>query len=192
MQTVSRNHKNNCCNRNRVTVKPAVQNAAGFTVLIAVLVATIVLAIGLAILDITLKQVKLAGIAEQSERAFHAAQAGYECARYYDLQNGTFDIPNSGGTVTCFGSDEDFSAADSGDEQRVFWTWGAEGNKVCSDVSVYKFYSASGDADMDSAGVTSRDCPEGFTCTVVRARGYNDECGVTSEDVVEREITVVY
>ena len=188
--------------------------AAGFTALIASLVAAIVLAIGLAILDVTLKQVQLAGVARQSDRAFHAAQAALECARYNDFQispASPFAIPNDGvgddNEVECFGSaQETGSPADSGDEQTVEWSWGDDVNgvaspNVCSEISVYKFFNASSDEDMFSVGVgndgvgngNDRDCPQGFTCTVIKARGYNSICSeVGNEGVVERELTAVY
>jgi len=184
--------------------------SAGFTALIASLVAGIVLAIGLAVLDVTLKQVQLAGVARQSDRAFHAAQAALECARYNDFQiiPSPFDI-SDGGTdgdedITCFDDPKSTGIpAGSGDEQTVAWSWGGSpGNpNTCSEISIYKFFSSSGDEDMFSVGVGNdgvangddRDCPQGFTCTVIKARGYNSACSETGNaGVVERELTAVY
>lgn len=56
----------------------------GFTLLIAVVLAAVVLAIGMALLDIAYKQVSLASTAKNSQFAFYAADAALECALYYD------------------------------------------------------------------------------------------------------------
>jgi hypothetical protein len=177
------------------------QTKKGFTVLIAIVVASIVLAIALSIMSITLKQLTLAGVARESEIAFQAANAGVECIRYYDISGSdgnTFDVPGNGGaqgsaaSITCLDATvvNDLGAAGSGDEQHFEWTW--DNSSVCTDVSIYKFYSESGSEDMDPL-ITDRDCPEGVECTIVKARGYNAPCNaIQSNKVVERELTVIY
>ena len=165
----------------------------GFTVLIATVVVTIVLAIGLSILDITLKQVVFAGVARSSEIAFQAADAAMECVRFNDVSTaagGAFDIPDGPLSAECFEVTADNSGSSSlGGEQSYTWEW----DGVCSIASVYKFYSDTGDADMDAAGITTRDCPQGVTCTVVKARGYDRSCANIGETgTVERELTLVY
>jgi hypothetical protein len=55
----------------------------GFTLLFAVLVSTLVLAIGASIISIALKQVILSGSARDSQFAFYAANTGVECALYW-------------------------------------------------------------------------------------------------------------
>ena len=172
---------------------------AGFTVLVATIVAAIVLAIGLVILDITFKQVRLSGIARESEIAFQAASATLECVRFQDLRNSTFDLQESGGIVsaTCFGtsaSNSNSNGSDpvgSGDEQIFSWTWGS--GELCSRASVYKFHNENNPVDMESVGIYWRDCSVGATCTVIKARGYNKSCAnVGDEGTVERELTVFY
>lgn len=56
----------------------------GFTLLYSVLVASLLLSIGLAILNISIKEVMLSGSARDSQLAFYAADAGLECALYWD------------------------------------------------------------------------------------------------------------
>lgn len=176
----------------------------GFTVLIATLVATVVLAIGLSIMGITMKQLKLSGISRESEIAFQSANAAMECVRYHDLQNDAFDVPGDGSdqpgatTVSCFGVNATNAngTASSTSEQEYVWTW--DSNEVCSVVILYKFYEE-GSTDGNttgpsraSAGLTGT-CPEDVECTVIKARGYNKPCSLFSSDkTVERELTVVY
>lgn len=182
----------------------------GFTILIAIVVAGITLAIALSILSITLKQLSLGGIARESEIAFQAANAGVECIRFHDVaasEEDSFDVPGNGGeqtvrvSITCLGTATQNSAAGSDldylarsrEEQRFTWTW--DSNQVCTDVSVYKYYSTSGSVDMAPL-VTDRDCPDDVECTVVQARGYNAPCsavtGSGAARIVERVLTYIY
>ena len=178
------------------------QKNRGFTVLIAIVIASIVIAIALSIMAITLKQLTLAGIARESEIAFQAANAGVECVRFYDISesNGDrFDVPGNGGAqgspvaIQCLdGVSTTIAGVASGEEQHFDWTW--DGGLVCTDVSIYKFYDTSDGVPVVIDGEQIRsDCPAGVECTVVKARGYNVPCNATdSSRVVERELTVIY
>ncbi|MEY2641077.1 MAG: hypothetical protein RL150_470 [Candidatus Parcubacteria bacterium] len=59
--------------------------AGGFTLLFAVLVSVLVLAVGASVINIALKQVILSGAGRESQYAFYAANTGVECALYWDL-----------------------------------------------------------------------------------------------------------
>jgi Tfp pilus assembly protein PilX len=77
----------------------------GFTLLIAVILTSVILAVGLALLDISVKQVTLASVARQSQYAFYNADSALECALYYDTAD-TFDYssePLSGTLALCAG-----------------------------------------------------------------------------------------
>ena len=56
----------------------------GFTIFFGVLVASLALAIGIAIYDITVRQLELSGTLAQSQLAIYAADTGAECALYWD------------------------------------------------------------------------------------------------------------
>jgi Tfp pilus assembly protein PilX len=56
----------------------------GFTLFIAVITAAIMLALGLSVLNITLKEFILSNVIRDSEKAFYAADAAMECALYWD------------------------------------------------------------------------------------------------------------
>ena len=58
----------------------------GFTVLYAALVASLLLAVGLTIFDITYKEVVFSAVARDSNFAFYAADTGIECALYWDFK----------------------------------------------------------------------------------------------------------
>jgi hypothetical protein len=184
----------------------------GITLLITLLTMGVLLAVSASLLNITLKQYQLSGIAVASETAFQAASAGMECVQYHDFINGVFDVDAPRTPIQCFGEnqnngvpngdDDNDTVIDSGEEQRFQFDWGAP--PICTDVSIYKFFDADDDVtmilpngenmdvDRDSDGDTDP-CPAGSVCTVVQSRGYNVPCGnLDTPRVVEREYTQVY
>ncbi len=58
----------------------------GFTILFASLVASLLLAVGLVIFDITYKEVLFSTVARDSDFAIYAADSGLECALYWDAR----------------------------------------------------------------------------------------------------------
>lgn len=56
----------------------------GFTLFFALLISSLALAIGLAIFDITLRELVLSETATQSQYAIYAADSGTECSLYWD------------------------------------------------------------------------------------------------------------
>jgi hypothetical protein len=85
----------------------------GFALFYALLVASLALAIGAAIFDITIREIDLASDATQSQYAVYAADTGGECALYWDNKyNGTgsafatssASVPPTSGIV-CTGTD---------------------------------------------------------------------------------------
>ena len=87
---------------NTFNLKP---NERGFTLLLAALVASIVLALGTAIFEIAQKQVTLSSIGRDSQFAFYAADTIAECALYWDFRAGYFGTTTPPGldlqTVKC-------------------------------------------------------------------------------------------
>lgn len=68
-----------------------IKNDKGFTLLFAVLVSIMVLAVGTSIINISLKQVILSSSGRESQFAFYAANTGMECALYWDLNGVAVD-----------------------------------------------------------------------------------------------------
>jgi hypothetical protein len=73
----------------------------GFTLLLAVLVSSILLALGFAIYNIAVKQVILSSAGRESQFAFYAADSGIECALYADYQQDAFATTSSLGAISC-------------------------------------------------------------------------------------------
>jgi len=62
-------------------------NDGGYTLLFAMIVASIVLALGVSLLTISRKEFVLSSNATQSTDAFYAADSGVGCAEYWDNNN---------------------------------------------------------------------------------------------------------
>lgn len=58
----------------------------GFTIFFAMLVASLCLAVGIAIYDLTIRELDLSATVSQSQYAIYAADTGAECALYWDLK----------------------------------------------------------------------------------------------------------
>ncbi len=69
--------------RNKKYYKKRSQHGA--VLLIAVTVASLVLAIGLGILNITTKEIILSAYSKESGKAFYASNTGIECALFWDI-----------------------------------------------------------------------------------------------------------
>ena len=63
------------------------------------LVGSLALAVGLAIYDLTIREISLSAMASQSQYAIYAADSGLECALYWDAK-----APPLGGVPSVFGT----------------------------------------------------------------------------------------
>lgn len=185
-------------------------NERGFTLLLAVIVSVIVLTIGLTVLNTTLKQTILSDIALESERSFHAAYAGVECAQFWNNAD-VWDVGTGTQPIRCVDqyvtTDNTAPHTDNADEvMTVEFDWtNADSNpgsgpeattyEMCTQMTVYKYFDASAPTLMTILPIPDSDplktCNIGVECTVVVSRGFNRSCGnLTSVRTVEREVTV--
>ena len=83
-------------------------NNKGFILSFTVLVASIMLAIGLGVFNILIKEVILATAARDSQYAFYAADTGAECGLFYDTKQNAFPTSSDSliytGTTVCAGT----------------------------------------------------------------------------------------
>ncbi|MEI6528757.1 MAG: hypothetical protein WCO10_03785 [bacterium] len=77
----------------------------GFALLFAVLISSLLLSIGLSIFSVALRELSLSTAARQSVYAFYAADAGRECAMYWDIRQGKIQSlqagSNGASTIYC-------------------------------------------------------------------------------------------
>lgn len=79
------------------------RRSAGFTLLLAALIASIVLALGTSIYTIAVKQVQLSSLGRDSQFAFYTADTGAECALYWDVRFDAFATTTTGVSPSCDG-----------------------------------------------------------------------------------------
>lgn len=170
----------------------------GFTIFFAVLVSSLALAIGLAIYDLTARELLLASITTQSQYAIYAADSGAECALYWDAKyNGTDSAfasstspgapPDSNPPLLCSGQNITSSAAPPGSAGYTVAVTGAFATTTftikmaptiatssCATVEVGKYINASN-----------------VLFTTVVSHGYNT-CATGAPNKVERILYVSY
>ncbi len=143
----------------------------GFTLLIAVILASVTLSLSLALLDVAYKQVTLAFAAKHSHFAFAAADTALECALYYDQKLDSFNHSAGSASVTCGGNTVAVVFNNSVSPRlREFTLPCAGGVGQSAVVRVYKASDAS---------------------TSIYANGYNS-CSTTDTRRVERGLKISY
>lgn len=143
----------------------------GFTLLVAVVLSSVALAIGLSLLGISYKQVLLASAAKQSQNAFYAADSVLECVLYFDQQMDAFNYTTPNAGITCNGvAITNYATAQAGGTRTTTFTVPCAGSGERGRATIYKTSAAA---------------------TQIFAQGYNT-CDTTNTRRTERGLKVVY
>jgi Tfp pilus assembly protein PilX len=193
---------------------------SGFALLMTLIVVTVIISIGLTLLDLSVKQIRLSTNAKDSEIAFHAAYAGMECARYVMRMNA--DSMGQGAVITpsCFSGSVTSNTVRVIPQSQITGngvaylynysiTW--EDNAHCSQVTALVASSTTAGGGMTISGVgngssalvpgypsgDTKTCGEGQQCSIISARGYNKPCNndgtaPSSYGVVQREVLLQF
>lgn len=190
-------------------------NSTGFALLLALLVVSVVITVGLTILEITTKQVRLAASAADSEISYSAANAGVECAMYWRRKEaGEIEMGNAISNLNCFGSPNISPPAatipvTNGQLHLYKYQigWGGAAAPRCSRVSIGVIVSsASAVASVERSilddnfsgypGTGARTCPAGGICTIISSKGFNRDCVDDTDPfppgTIEREVLVEF
>jgi hypothetical protein len=181
----------------------------GFALLMTLIVITIVLAIGLTILNITTKQLALSSLARESEVALFGASAGLECMQYHLNNTGARELflnldddqsDTSAPNLACAGNlpretstNHVFLTSPSRTIFQYNYTYDL-GTDRCSEVSLFfmDLSEASRPLTVEvNQGLDELDCGDGNICSTIFARGFNRPC--TERDAlfsVQRELTL--
>ncbi len=158
------------------------KSSGGYTLLFSVLVSSVVLAIGISILNISKKEFLLATSARESTIAFFSADSGLECAMYHD--DGRFATTSSANpTISCGFTSVTVPKTSPGG---IYGTYSYSfdvriGDSTCSRVTLNKSYV------------------NGAPQTEILTRGYNmgwdyttSSCSKTNTRRVERALRLTY
>lgn len=134
--------------------RPATQQR-GFALLIALILTSVVLALGMALLDIAYKQVLLSSSAKNSQYAFYNADSALECALYYDQQQGAFYYGTTyAGSVQCGNLNvTNFAANQDSSQRTTVFSVPCAGGGTSADVTVVK--QSSGSTNIYANGYSS-------------------------------------
>lgn len=138
-------------------MKPAL-HSRGFTLLISLVLTSVVLAVGVALLDIAYKQILLASSARQSQYAFYNADSGLECALYYDQKFNAFShaAPLPSGSIVCdTRAVQNYASSVSGAIRTTTFNHTCAGGGVAAVITIYK--NSSGSTNIYSNGLSSCD-----------------------------------
>ena len=201
-----------------MSIKPKqqIQNTqSGFALLLSIIISSVVLAIGVSLLHVSVSQINLASTARESEIAFQAANAGVDCLwywRYENVRELLFVQSAPPPSFSCFTKTPDSSSytteslAANGfiDRYSYTFTWGpgVAGDR-CSQVDMYIMHpeGATGIVNKDFTSVNKgignggiKSCEPGNLCTIIVSRGYNRVCSDinTSIFTIQRELTVEF
>lgn len=97
-------NKKRTVNRERSTVRNSVKSVPAFTLLLAVLIGSILIALGSAIFNIVSKEVLLSSSGRESQFAFFSADTGIECGLYWDLKQNAFGTTSPLSAISCGGA----------------------------------------------------------------------------------------
>ena len=181
----------------------------------ALLVVGVLITIGLSVVELTIKQVQLATTARDSEIAFHAANAGMECSRYWRRERATEMETGASISPSCFGISSlspitptslsgDISAGTG--EAYLYnynFTWGTDLDRCTEVTTLVASSSITGVTDLVVNNMatyfpgytdgTTKSCEPGARCTVMSVRGYNRPCsGITNYGTVQREVLLQF
>jgi hypothetical protein len=146
----------------------------GFTLLVAIIIASVALSLALALLDISYKQITLALTAKQSQYAFANADSALECALFWDQKQDAFNFttPASTGIACATGAVANYDPIDdtSDNVRTITFDLPCIGGGVSASVTILKHDDAE---------------------TYIYANGYNT-CNVSDTRRMERGLKAHY
>lgn len=149
--------------------------SAGFILPFAVLISGVILAVGLAVFNLILKEILLSSSGRESQFAFYAADTGGECALFWDAKQGIFPTSSQSlvytGAASCAGVSITPFLSSIGTTEAATTTFEIDNDQYCIRVTVAK----SG----------------GGSVTKIESEGFNT-CDVTNPRRVERAIRILY
>lgn len=155
------------------------QYQKGFTLFIAIVVTGVLLVIVTGMINLATRQTLISSSGQESQHAFYAADAGMECALYWDVKNplgySAFST-STGSNITCNGSANlpVGGGTDSAPTSTFSFTFSPD--PYCATVAVNKKYVPPG---------------SGVLVTTIESKGYNT-CDASNPRRVERAVRAKY
>lgn len=167
----------------------------GFALLITLLTVSVIIAVTLAILELSLKQLSLSVDSRDSEIAFQAANAGLECAQRSRRVSSTTIETGGAFTIRCFGTSQAVTNNLAGITMTTPLTngsiyryqadiqWGTGVGTRCSEIDMITLIATNGSvtasgllAQIPTYSSNTKTCTTGGRCTIAAVAGYNTPC----------------
>lgn len=180
---------------------------SGFALLMALVVVSVVVSVGLTVLELSLKQIRLSTNSRDSETAFHAANAGLECARHWRIAASTTIETGAAFSPRCFGVNVGSVTATTTTisagtaylyQFDVSWGDAVSSAPRCSRIGILAMNAPiTSTAEITTMTTifpgypygTTKTCNEGGRCTVISIRGYSRACAdITLAGTIERQV----
>lgn len=192
-----------CCMIYMVNYKQSTQPPeSGFALIMALVISSVVLSIGLSMLSITIKQVDLTATARESEVAFQTASAAMECAlmtRIKEDINIATTSPADNISIDCGTISGTISRSGNDNRGRYIYEtdWvGSDGRVSFVKIDMFVIGENAGNRNYNPSDRSfSRICPDDIYCTYIFAEGYNrseDEVLNAALFTVQRELTAEF
>ena len=162
-------------------------NKKGMTVFIAVAIMGVLLLVSFAVVNVAIKSTLFASSGRDSQFAFYAADAGLECALYWDSMStiSKFDPATPGSPINCGGGTLTTGSAITGTSTATL-IGGGGGNPT----STFGFVMNKGINPTNACAIVMVTKNLDGT-TYIKSRGYNT-CDITNSRRVERGAEVTY
>lgn len=147
----------------------------GFTVLLATLVASIALSLGLSVFSLAQKQIELSRLGRDSQVAFYGADTGAECALFWDRRYDYFATTAPASVIAPSPQCDEQTLVASGRSATLPYTmtFQFEPNGYCAQVSVTKQATD----------------PQ----TIIHADGFNEACAsLSAVHTLQRSVEIRY
>lgn len=175
----------------------------GFALLLALIITSVALAIGLSLLDVTVKQVTLSATTRESEIAYQAAAAGMDCLVYArSTEPVQSQVDAASFTVDCLDTTMQFQDANSNARVQEYtgeFDWTLPSNQdICIGFTMAVIDTTDGTARTYARSYdlgNAKTCPAGRVCTFAYSSGYNRSCVEKNSGslfLVQRELTAEF
>jgi Tfp pilus assembly protein PilX len=163
---------------NIFSLQTNIRSQTGFALLYAVIVIAVLSSLGSVLANLLVRESRLSATSRQSSRAYYSADAGQECALYWDLQRNHFPAPpkspGNPNSITC--SDESGISISTKDPN--------------NDKNEYRFSISSNTYDICTGTTTvTKERDSGRLITQIESLG-NNTCGSNVE--VQRALRTTY
>ena len=187
---------------------PSPKKEQGFALLLALVIISIVLALGLSMVQITQKQIQLTSSTRGSEMAFHVAAAAAECIQYVRHVYPDNFLQGQAVPVDCFnwaGSGQNFTVSQPDPNHSYVYYYSYTGDwqpsgttaKQCVGMDIYVLNNSGQTSPLtENLQGVNQTCAAGDVCTYGFALGHNVSCAQATSgstlDTYQRELNLQF